>query len=49
MENFKDFVCGAQIDRDKSAGTYNYKGDTYHFCSAHCRDEFSKNPGKYIK
>jgi YHS domain-containing protein len=49
MEKFKDFVCGMEIDRDKSAGSFDYQGKTYHFCSESCRDNFSKNPGSYIK
>jgi YHS domain-containing protein len=49
MEKTKDLVCGAEFDRDKSAGSFDYKGRTYQFCSESCRDSFSKNPGSYIK
>jgi Cu+-exporting ATPase len=45
----KDFVCGMEIDREKSAGSFDYKGKTYHFCSQECRDKFSKAPESYIK
>ncbi len=45
----KDFVCGMEIDEKKSAGSFNYKGKTYHFCSEKCRDEFRKTPENYIK
>jgi Cu+-exporting ATPase len=45
----KDFVCGMEIDQQKSAGSFDYKGRTYHFCSESCRDQFSKNPEKFLK
>lgn len=28
--------------------TINYKGQTYGFCSTHCKTEFKKDPEKYI-
>ena len=49
MEKTKDFVCGVEIDKEKSAGSFDYQGTTYHFCSERCRDDFSKNPSSYIK
>ena len=45
----KDFVCGMEIDKTKSAGHYDYKGKTYHFCSESCRDEFSKDPDRFLR
>jgi P-type Cu+ transporter len=51
MEKIKDFdfVCGAEFDRDKSAGSYDYKGKTYYFCSEHCRESFIRNPDVFTK
>ena len=49
MERIKDFVCGAELDKEKSADRYDYEGKTYHFCSQKCRDDFSKDPRQYIK
>ncbi len=49
MEFEKDFVCGVNIEREKSAGSYDYQGKTYHFCSQERRDEFSRSPENYIK
>jgi YHS domain-containing protein len=48
METMKDLVCGAVIDRSKSASCYNLKGENYCFCSEECRDDFMQNPGSYI-
>lgn len=44
-----DPVCGMTVDKASAAGSYEYKGMTYYFCSANCLDAFKKNPGKYIK
>jgi len=49
MEKNKDLVCGTKIDRDKAVASFDYQGKTYQFCSEMCRDDFSKNPSKYIK
>jgi YHS domain-containing protein len=49
MEKVRDFVCGMEIDKEKSTGSFDYQGKTYHFCSERCRDDFSKNPSSYIK
>ena len=43
----KDPVCGMTIDRDKSTAAGVYRGKTYYFCSASCRDKFEKEPVKY--
>lgn len=44
----KDPVCGMNIEKDKSAGTAEYKGRTYYFCAAGCRESFEKEPEKYL-
>jgi Cu+-exporting ATPase len=45
----KDLVCGMQLEKEAWAGSYDYKGKTYHFCSVSCRDQFTKHPEDYIK
>ncbi len=49
MEKVRDFVCGAEIDGDKAAASYDYKGKTYQFCSEQCKNAFSWNPDGFIK
>lgn len=44
----KDPVCGMTVDEKKSAGSSVYKGTTYYFCHKSCKDNFDKNPEKYI-
>ena len=43
----KDPVCGMQVDQTKAAGTSEYQGKTYVFCSAGCKRKFDSNPQQY--
>ena len=45
----KDVVCGMQVDPAKAAGTSQYGGKTYYFCSAVCKTKFDANPTQYVK
>jgi Cu+-exporting ATPase len=45
----KDVVCGMQIDKAKAAGTSQYEGKTYYFCSTSCKAKFDANPKQYVK
>jgi Cu+-exporting ATPase len=45
----KDPACGMEVDEQKAAATYEYEGRTYYFCSAGCKEEFSQDPGKFVK
>lgn len=44
----KDPVCGMEIDPKESGGTSEYQGETYYFCSEHCKKVFDKEPEKYV-
>lgn len=44
----KDPVCGMEIDPATAAGTSEYKGQTYYFCSIGCKKSFDKEPEKYV-
>ncbi len=44
-----DPVCGMEVEKEEAAGSSTYKGETYYFCSPHCKEEFDKNPEKYLK
>jgi YHS domain-containing protein len=43
----KDPVCGMQVETTKAAGTSEYEGHTYVFCSAACQQKFDSNPAQY--
>lgn len=45
----KDVVCGMQVDPAKAAGTSQYGGKTYYFCSKGCKTKFDANPTPYVK
>ena len=44
----KDPVCGMMIDENTAAGKSAYKGQTYYFCAASCKNKFDAQPEKYI-
>jgi Cu+-exporting ATPase len=43
-----DPVCGMTVDPATSKHRFDYRGETYHFCSAGCRTKFAADPGKYL-
>ena len=45
----KDPVCQMSVDENKAAATSVYKGKTYYFCAKGCKENFDKEPGKYVK
>lgn len=45
----KDPVCGMKIDADSAVATSEYKGKTYYFCSADCKEEFDEDPDSYVE
>jgi YHS domain-containing protein len=45
----KDVVCGMQVDPAKAAGTSQYNGKTYYFCSSACKAKFDADPAKFAK
>lgn len=48
MEMVIDPVCKMQVDKSSPAGTSEYKGVTYYFCSPGCKVSFEKEPEKYL-
>ena len=47
-ETFKDPVCDMDVTPETAAGTSEYNGTTYYFCSPGCKRSFDKDPGKYL-
>ena len=48
-QKVKDPVCGMEIDAKTAAAKATYKGKTYHFCSISEKEQFEKDPAKYVK
>lgn len=44
----KDPVCDMYVEEIKAAAASVYKGKTYYFCAKFCKEEFDKEPEKYI-
>src|SRR6516164_3190968 len=44
---FMDPVCGAPLYEEEVAGRSEHLGETYYFCSQHCKMEFDDNPDVY--
>ena len=47
-EKAQDPVCLMKVAKDENALFYEYKGETYYFCSESCKDHFDADPKKYI-
>ncbi len=45
--NETDYICGMAV-RPTFTDTCTHAGKTYAFCSAGCKEEFLKNPDKYL-
>ena len=45
----RDVVCGMQVDPAKAAGTAEFNGKTYYFCSNGCKQKFEANPSQFVK
>ncbi len=43
-----DPVCGMTVDPLNSKHRFEYRGETFHFCSTRCRERFAAEPGKYL-
>ena len=43
-----DPVCGMTVDPETSKHRSDYRGNTYHFCSADCRTKFEAAPHQYL-
>src|SRR6266481_6820417 len=46
---FQDPVCGMTVEPESAAGSFEHKGETYYFCSAHCLHKFRKDPESFIR
>ncbi len=45
----KDPVCGMEIEESSAAGTSEYEGKTYYFCSAPCQATFDADPKSHAE
>jgi Cu+-exporting ATPase len=45
----QDPVCGMSVDPATSKHRFEHRGETFHFCSARCREKFAADPAKYLE
>jgi len=45
----KDPVCGMTVAPEHAAGHAEVQGETYFFCSEHCRAAFVREPGRFLR
>ena len=43
-----DPVCGMTVKTDAAAGSVDFEGRTYAFCSKHCVEKFRAEPSRYL-
>lgn len=43
-----DPVCGMAAGPESAGGAYEYNGQTYYFCSTHCKQKFQADPERFL-
>jgi YHS domain-containing protein len=43
-----DPVCKMEVNPQRPAATYEYKGKVYYFCSMGCKADFERDPESYL-
>jgi Cu+-exporting ATPase len=43
-----DPVCGMEVDPKTAAGSSEYQGKTYYFCSQGCLEDFKEDPESFL-
>ncbi len=43
-----DPVCGMTVNPDTAAGSHQFNGTTYYFCSVGCLEKFKQNPKSFL-
>jgi Cu+-exporting ATPase len=46
--NAIDPVCGMTVNIESAAGSYEFNGQNYHFCSRHCVEKFRANAQSFL-
>ncbi|AGA26827.1 heavy metal translocating P-type ATPase [Singulisphaera acidiphila] len=44
----KDPVCGMDVDPERAAGSFDFEGQTYFFCSKGCLEKFRVDPARVL-
>ena len=44
----RDPVCGMDVEIARAAASTDHEARTYYFCSLQCKEDFERQPAKYI-
>jgi YHS domain-containing protein len=44
----KDPVCGMDVNPANAPAQSNYRGRTFYFCSQDCKEQFEREPQRYV-
>jgi len=44
-----DPICGMEVDEGPDAITSVYNGRTYYFCCQACKEQFDRDPARYVQ
>jgi Cu+-exporting ATPase len=47
-ETLKDPVCGMEVTYETAQARSEYNGQTYYFCSLGCKEDFDREPERYV-
>jgi YHS domain-containing protein len=48
-DTLRDPVCGMSVTYDNAQARSEYNGQTYYFCSMDCKEQFDRDPERYVK
>ena len=43
-----DPVCGMEVDPHTAAGSFEFQGKIYYFCSQGCLEDFREDPESFV-
>ena len=43
-----DPICGMTVNPETAAGSFEFEGKQYYFCSRHCVEKFRENPQRFL-
>jgi Cu+-exporting ATPase len=47
-DTLKDPVCGMEVSYETAQARSEYDGRTFYFCSMSCKEDFDRDPEKYV-
>jgi Cu+-exporting ATPase len=47
-DTLRDPVCGMDVTYENAQARSEYNGQTYYFCSMDCKEQFDREPERYV-